>query len=173
MVVDAAFEIARRDGMEQVLVKNIADRLGCSVQPIYSYCKNMEGLREDVTGQVRRFIREYVSDHIDSNDLFRSTGRAYVQLAKEEPHLFRIFILQRRRGISSLNDLYQAEAGVHIAEGIADKLHIDPERAKQLMRHLGSRLWREISHEKRNYFVPVKVRSNLQICSLAAGDDRL
>lgn len=132
MVVDAAFEIARRDGMEQVLVKNIADRLGCSVQPIYSYCKNMEGLREDVAGQVRRFIREYVSDHIDSNDLFRSTGRAYVQLAKEEPHLFRIFILQRRRGISSLNDLYQAEAGVHIAEGIADKLHIDPERAKQL-----------------------------------------
>ncbi len=31
MVMDAAFEIAKMDGMEQVLVKNIAKRLGCSV----------------------------------------------------------------------------------------------------------------------------------------------
>lgn len=39
MVIDAAFELARNDGMEQVIVKNIAEKLGCSVQPIYSYCK--------------------------------------------------------------------------------------------------------------------------------------
>lgn len=44
IVVNTAFEIARNSGMEQVLVKNIADKIGCSVQPIYSYCKNMEGL---------------------------------------------------------------------------------------------------------------------------------
>lgn len=31
MVVAAAFEIARTSGMEQVMVKNIADRLDCSV----------------------------------------------------------------------------------------------------------------------------------------------
>ena len=37
MVVDAAFEIARNSGMEQVLVKNIADRLVCSLLPIYIY----------------------------------------------------------------------------------------------------------------------------------------
>ena len=48
MVVDAAFEIARKGGMEQVIVKNIAEKLGCSVQPIYSYCTNMEGLRTEV-----------------------------------------------------------------------------------------------------------------------------
>ena len=45
MVLDAAFSIAREQGMEQVLVKNIAGRLGCSVQPIYSYCQSMEALR--------------------------------------------------------------------------------------------------------------------------------
>ncbi len=45
MIVDAAFSLARTDGMEQVLIKNIARKLGCSVQPIYSYCENMEGLQ--------------------------------------------------------------------------------------------------------------------------------
>lgn len=132
MVVNAAFEIARKSGMEQVMVKNIADRIGCSVQPIYSYCKNMDGLRKDVVKQVNCFIREYTAAYIDKNDLFRSTGNAYIRLAKEEPHLFRIFILRQREGISSLDDLYQSEADPHMAEFIAEKLHISIKQAKRL-----------------------------------------
>ena len=132
MVVNAAFEIARNSGMEQVMVKNIAEKIGCSVQPIYSYCKNMDGLRQDVAGQVHCFIQKYVTTHINKNDLFRSTGKAYIQLAQEEPHLFKIFILHKREGISSLNDLYQSEANPHIAEIIASELNISVTQAKQL-----------------------------------------
>lgn len=132
MVVSAAFEIARNSGMEQVMVKNIAEKIGCSVQPIYSYCKNMDGLRRDVTAQVSHFIQEYVAAHIDKEDLFRSTGEAYIQLAQEEPYLFRIFILHRREGISSLNDLYQSETNPQTAEFIANELHISAAQAKQL-----------------------------------------
>ncbi len=132
MVVDAAFSIARSGGMEQVLVKNIADRLGCSVQPIYSYCKNMDGLRQDVAERVRLFIQDYAAARIDRNDLFRSTGAAYIQLAREEPHLFRIFILHQRRNNASLEDLYQAEANPHTAEFIAENLNIGIPQAKQL-----------------------------------------
>lgn len=131
-VVNAAFEIARNSGMEQVMVKNIADKIGCSVQPIYSYCKNMDSLRQDVVEQTNRFIQEYVAAHIDKDDLFRSTGRLYIRLAQEEPHLFRIFILHRRKGISSLNDLYQSETNPHVAEVIASDLHISVAQAKQL-----------------------------------------
>ena len=76
MVVDAAFEIARSSGMEQVMVKNIADKIGCSVQPIYSYCKNMDGLRQDVIEQVNHFIQEDVVSHINKDDLFSSTGKS-------------------------------------------------------------------------------------------------
>ena len=79
MVITAAFEIARSSGMEQVMVKNIADKLGCSVQPIYSYCKNIDGLRQDVITKVNHFLQEYLSTHIDKNDLFRSTGKAYIR----------------------------------------------------------------------------------------------
>lgn len=132
MVVNAAFEIARNSGMEHVMVKNIADKMGCSVQPIYSYCKNMEGLRQDVTEQVNLFIREYVAAHTNKEDMFRSAGRAYIQLAKEEPHLFRIFILHQRKGISSLDDLYKTESNPHTANFIAEQLNISLEQARQL-----------------------------------------
>ncbi|MCI8308423.1 MAG: TetR/AcrR family transcriptional regulator [Lachnospiraceae bacterium] len=132
MVIDAAFEIARNDGMEQVILKNIAGKIGCSVQPIYSYCRNMDGLRQDVVERVRFFIHEYVNAYIDKNDLFRSTGRAYIQLAKEEPNLFKIFILHVRNGITSLDDLYNSETAPHTAEYIADTLNISYSQAKQL-----------------------------------------
>lgn len=132
MVVNAAFEIARSNGMEQVMVKNIAEKIGCSVQPIYSYCKNMEGLRQDVTMQVNRFIGEYVKTHIEKDNIFGSTGRAYIQLAKEEPHLFKIFILHKRNGIASLEDLYQSEANPSMAEFISKTLNISIEQAKKL-----------------------------------------
>ena len=132
MVVSASFEIARSGGMEQVLVKNIADRLGCSVQPIYSYCRNMEGLRQDVEAKVCSFNQEYVAGHMDRDDLFRSSGWAYIRLSEEEPHLFRIFILHQRKGITSLDDFYQSEAGSNMAGFIADKLGISILRAKQL-----------------------------------------
>lgn len=132
IVVNTAFEIARKYGMEQVMVKSIADKIGCSVQPIYSYCQNMDGLRQDVVKKVHDFIQEYIITHINKNDLFRSTGKAYIQLAKEEPYLFKIFILHQREGISSLNDLYKTETNPHMSEFIADELHISLSQARQL-----------------------------------------
>lgn len=132
MVVHAAFEIVRNDGMEQVIVKNIAEKIGCSVQPIYSYCKNMDGLRKDVTTKISDFIQNYIAAHIDENDVFASTGKAYIQLAKEEPNLFKIFILHKRNGIASLDDLYQSETNPQMAEIISKKLNISKSQAKNL-----------------------------------------
>lgn len=132
MVVDAAFAIARQKGTENVLVKSIAKELGCSVQPIYSYCENMEGLREAVGNRARAFIREYVAAHLDRNDPFRSTGQAYIQLAKAEPHILKIFLAQQRRNISSLKDIYETETDPQMAEAVAKAWGIDVESARQL-----------------------------------------
>lgn len=131
MVIAAAFELARSGGMEQVMVKNIAQRLNCSVQPIYSYCKNMEDLRQEVMKKVRHFIQEYVAERIDKNDLFRSTGKAYVQIAREEPYIFKMFILHQRNEVASLDDLYEYETNPQIAGFIAEQLNISVSTAKQ------------------------------------------
>lgn len=136
MVVDTAFALARAGGMEQVLVKNIAQELECSVQPIYSYCNNIEGLRRDVMDRTVCFVREFTGSRIDADDLFRSTGQAYIQLAKEEPWIFKMFVLHEREGIASLDDLYEKEAGAKIAEEIAKELHISVRQAKQLHLHM-------------------------------------
>lgn len=136
MVVDAAFEAAKSGGMEQITVKGIAERLGCSVQPIYSYCENMDGLKKDVTERVDRFVRNYAAARIDRSDLFRSTGRAYLSLAKEEPWLFKLFILHQRENISSLEDLYRAETDPCIAKVLGAELGLSEGEARTLHLHM-------------------------------------
>ena len=132
MVVNAAFELARAGGMEQVMVKTIAERLGCSVQPIYSYCNNMEELRRDIEAPARDFIQDYLAAHIEKDDLFRSTGQAYINIAREEPHLFKLFILQQRNDVSSLEDLYNAEASPLTAPAIAGQYGLSLAQARRL-----------------------------------------
>jgi len=83
MIVEVAFQLAREGGFDKMIVKNIASKLNCSVQPIYSYCSNMDGLKKDVLLVNNQFIQKYLAEKIIPEDFFRSTGDAYVQLAKE------------------------------------------------------------------------------------------
>ena len=129
MVVDAAFQLAREGGMERVLVKDIAARLGCSVQPIYSYCRNMDGLRRDVFQRVSAFVRDYFAQ---SGGGFQATGRAYVRLAREEPELFKIYTLHPREGVACLDDLYRTEANPNMASSIAGELGLEEAAARRL-----------------------------------------
>lgn len=83
MVVDAAFSIAREQGMEQVLVKHIAARLGCSVQPIYSYCRNMEDLRNAVMQRACEAVRKEVAAYIDSTTCLDSAAPTHSTMSPD------------------------------------------------------------------------------------------
>ena len=136
MVVNAAFSLARVHGMAAVTVKALAKSLGCSVQPIYSYCESMEGLRKAVAEKARAFVQEAIAQAVDPQDLFRSTGQAYVRLAREEPHLFQLYLFQPRDQVASLADLYARETNPAVPAKIAADLGSSPEAAQALHLHL-------------------------------------
>lgn len=132
MVVEAAFELAREGGLDQVAVRDIAAKLNCSVQPIYSYCKNMEGLRLNVIHRSECFVKEFIPAHLDESDFFRSTGHAYIKLAVEEPNIFKMFLMNKRTEIDSFDRLYESETNPRVAEFIAEKLRISTSKARSL-----------------------------------------
>lgn len=132
MVINAAFDLARQNGMEQVMVKNIAEKIGCSVQPIYCYCRNMESLRMNAMEQAKLFVQQYLKTHTEPDNLFPGTEHAFVRLTKEEPNVFKMFILRPRQHISSLDDLYRSETDEKIAASIASRLSTSLSNAKEL-----------------------------------------
>ena len=130
MVVNAAFEVARTG--ENILVKSIAENLSCSVQPIYSYCENMEGLKQDVILLIEKYLNNFLSEHIDKNNMFESVGIAHAKFAKQEPYLYRLYFLRKRQNIASFSDLYHNEVSPNIAQLIANERGISLEQAKEL-----------------------------------------
>lgn len=134
-VVDAAFQLAREKGMEGVLIKELARRLGCSVQPIYTYCGSMERLREAVEEKTAEFVRAYAALHRDPAEPFRSTGLAYLRLAREEPNLYRIFF-SRRQESGSWEELYLREADPERARALAGELGLTERAARRLHLHM-------------------------------------
>lgn len=132
MVLDAAFARLRKAGKESVTVKAIASDLGCSVQPIYTYCNSMDGLMELLNKRVNEFVSSFIREHVDMDDLFRSIGYAHTLLAKEEPHVFAAYILQSRNGIESMADLYSKYADARLAQSISTELDIPLDAARKL-----------------------------------------
>ena len=136
MIIETAFEIVRKEGLENLLVKNIAAKLNCSVQPIYSYCANMEGVKQELVDRTAKFIREYVAARINKKDYFRSTGRSYLKFAKDEPNLFQLYFLRQQPDVYTLDDLYRKESSQQVGIFIAESLGISIEQAKALHLHM-------------------------------------
>ena len=81
MILDVAFKFAREKGFDKVVLKNIADEIGCSVQPIYSYYKNMDDLREFVYQEAMKFYQSFIYSRVDGERLLESMGKANVLLS--------------------------------------------------------------------------------------------
>ena len=47
-IIESAIEIVRKNGIENLSARNIANNLNSSPQPIFSYFKNMDELKNSV-----------------------------------------------------------------------------------------------------------------------------
>jgi AcrR family transcriptional regulator len=134
MVIEAAFEIARKNGFETVTVNQIADSLLCSVQPVYSYCKSMDGLREELRHRVHEFFRREMIAKIDVNNFYYSTALALMSIAVTEPNLFRLFIHSQRDQIKSINDFILLLTDSSFPRIAAAKFGLNPD-AERMLHH--------------------------------------
>lgn len=88
-ILDAAYKLAVRGGIESLTARNIAKAVNCSTQPIYLEFENMQDLRNQVLARI--------SDELKSNTLQQNfTGEplidldlSYLYFAKEHVDLFR------------------------------------------------------------------------------------
>ena len=47
MILDTAFEIVKKDGIEKLSNRELANKLNCSIRPIYYQFKNVEELKKE------------------------------------------------------------------------------------------------------------------------------
>ena len=87
MVLDAAFEITRGSGIENVNVRTISQRLGCSTQPVMYLFKKIEDLKRALYEKVDRYHSECLMNIENPEELMLGIGLNYIRFAIREPNL--------------------------------------------------------------------------------------
>ncbi len=57
MIIDAAFEIAKEMGAENIYARTISQKLGCSTQPVLYHFKTIEDLKNGFSIKKRERMR--------------------------------------------------------------------------------------------------------------------
>lgn len=104
MIINSSLEIIKAEGIENLNVRNIANSLNCSTQPIMYHYKNMDILKDELYTKVDQYHSEYLMNKSDNNPLL-SIGLQYIKFAKEEPNLFKFLFQSDKFSNFNLEDL--------------------------------------------------------------------
>lgn len=87
-VIQAAFQVVRKQGWEGFSARTIANELNSSTRPIYDYFNSMENIEAEVVKKILAYFVEFLSRE-RTGDKWLDQALGYVLFAAEEKHLFR------------------------------------------------------------------------------------
>lgn len=101
-MLQAALELVSRDGYAALNIKAVARELGCSTAPISWQFGGMDGLREELILFAEQYVEDkYYSRNENEVAAFEQRGRGTIDLALENPNLFRFLYTGERSQILS------------------------------------------------------------------------
>lgn len=132
MVIDAAFEVARTDGEENISVRSVSNKLGCSTQPVMYHFARIEDLKRAAYEKVGRFHTEYLLNIAPEGDILLGIGQNYIRFSVEEPKLFRFLFQSGFAAQSSLIEMVDSEELVPILSAMSQAMELDVKQTKEV-----------------------------------------
>jgi len=93
-IIDAAFEIARTDGIDAITIRKVAEKLGSSIAPIYVNFKDVDELVQEVIARTLAISRQLFAEQ-NTGHPFYDIGIASLRFAKEYSVLFRDLVMKK------------------------------------------------------------------------------
>ncbi len=90
MIIDAALEVIRQEGVENINARTVSQKLGCSTQPVFYHFERMEDVRIAAHAKGSEFHIHYVTNLSGQYERpMLEVGMRHIQFAIEEQNLFR------------------------------------------------------------------------------------
>ena len=116
-ILSTAFEMTRESGADSITARHVAEKAGCSTQPIFRVYKNMSELQTAVYDKAVAFFREYYANFTRVGKMpFTNLGMAYIAFARKEKNLFRLLFVDATPGKLSMYELLNGAEGNVVAE---------------------------------------------------------
>jgi AcrR family transcriptional regulator len=98
-VLDCAFDIVRKDGLNALSARRIAEELQCSTRPVYATFGSMKALQESTIQRARDYAVDYfLRDAEDTDSPFLALGLRYFRFSQEERELFKLLYMEGKMG---------------------------------------------------------------------------
>ncbi|MDW7739006.1 MAG: TetR family transcriptional regulator [Bacillota bacterium] len=92
-IINAAFEIAIKEGFNKITARSVAERLNSSVAPIYVNFKTIDDLNAAVVEKVLTIPEKLIAEQ-NGASLFEKVGKASIVFARKYPVLFRELVMK-------------------------------------------------------------------------------
>ncbi|MCH5193577.1 MAG: TetR/AcrR family transcriptional regulator [Oscillospiraceae bacterium] len=131
MVINAGFDIVRKEGQENLNVRRIAAELGCSTQPIMYHYKTVDELKADIYAAADGFHTEYIMkpDKKADNPML-SIGLNYIRFAHDEKFLFRFLFQSDKLQSANFRDLLEGEEKDFLLQPLSQQTGLTQEQAR-------------------------------------------
>lgn len=132
MVINAAFEIARTNGIEAVNAKSVANYLECSTKPVMYNFATIEELKLTVFDKAFAYMKEQVVFPKGKRCEYpmREVGLDYISFARREPNLFKLLFESSYSERCPVDDLGVDLDFQPVIEAFAKFLNISVEEAR-------------------------------------------
>lgn len=135
MIIDAAFEIARSEGAENINARTVSEKLRCSTQPVMYHFKKIEEIKKAVYQKADEYHSAYITD-IHSNNPMKEIGFLYIQFAAAEKNLFRFLFQSNEFSGKSISELIDAKELKPVIDILSQGAEVSTEQAKTIFRSL-------------------------------------
>ena len=131
MIVDAAFAVVRRSGVEDINVRKVANELGCSTQPVMYHFKTVEDLKSEVYDIATEFFTKYISVNESGSGLdLNGISRRYLQFAKDESNLFKFIFQSGRYKGDHFDKMFGSDAKDSVLSSLTTQTGFPEDKAK-------------------------------------------
>lgn len=92
-ILEVALQMARENGIESVVARELGNRLGTSSSPVFTAFKNMEELQAEVRKLALKEFEACVKDALNYTPATKYVGMRMIEFAAREPYLFRLIYM--------------------------------------------------------------------------------
>lgn len=126
MILDTAFSIARREGLNSISNRRIAKELNSSIRPIYYQFKNTEELKLELGKKIDTYFYDYLlNNKLGNMPLYKQIGINYIRFSRDEKKLFKILFMSDNKLLPSDfildTDYMRIKDIIRISTNLSDK----------------------------------------------------
>ena len=136
MILDAAYAIAREQGIDLVNARAIAQRIGCSTQPVLYYFKRVEDIRHEVYRMADAYHSVFLMQLPDDENPMISLGLNYIRFAEQEKPLFRLLFQSNSFAGQNITDLIDTPELLPILKIFQNEAELSLDQAKIVFKTL-------------------------------------